>query len=209
MTTQIKLVGWCETITQPSQAQWGGRKVHRCICADGRIVSSLAEDDKKVGSKTTGCNKTNPLASSMEHSFHSWAIMCRYALRYPHGFDVVPLSSYNKLKRPGAETTLPIHVTARLFVHMSTHSLGRHKFNSREDWHLCFYARLRVSFYILWELSSAELITVCIHSVTTRWSQKRHQSLNKLLSFLHWCHIISKASFRHYICNIAGLYHLK
>lgn len=71
---QIKLVGWCETITQPSQTRWGGRILHRCICAVGSTVSSLAEDDKKVGSKNTGRHKANPLASNLVHSLHSWAI---------------------------------------------------------------------------------------------------------------------------------------
>lgn len=148
---QIKLVGWCETITQPSQTRWGGRILHRCICADGSTVSSLAEDDKKVGSKNTGRHKANPLA----------LIWCT-----AH----TDLQSLYILGCPATD------------IHHCRCVLCTHKLNSRaEDWHLCFFTKLRDSFHILWEWFWAHH---WVHSFisSTRWSQNYHHSLNKLPS---------------------------
>lgn len=151
---QIKLVGWCETITQPSQTRWGGRILHRCICADGSTVSSLAEDDKKVGSRNTGRHKANPLASNLVHSSYRPAkpIYLRLSCYW-----YTPLSVCSVLRW--------------------AFSLCTHKFNTKaEDWHLCFFTKLRDSFHILREWFWAHR---WVHSFinSTRWSQNFHHSL--------------------------------
>lgn len=141
--SQIKLVSWCKTTTQHSQAQWGGRKLRCCICADGRTVSILAEDDKKVGSKNTHCDKTNPLVSNLVHSLHSWAVTVSTDCKTPVWFGCGATCACTAFILDFKKLPRLTHATA-FSVYMS--SLCRHWFNSRAGWHLCFFTRMSDSF---------------------------------------------------------------